>query len=194
MVSGTPGPGPARTVGDTAQAVISLIAPEELPFFDELSAAYFRDPERALGQARREATKFPIPGPTELVTAVVIGALTNALAGGVTAGATRVARGGWRRLGIWRADRKRQASGPEVLAAPQPPVTPAAVSAAEDFVRLLGDNLDPGTRARVIAALAEVLLQNASTGDGAARPAQPSPATCPGPPPGDDPGPAEAAR
>jgi len=207
MVSGAPGPGPARTVGDTARVVISLVAPEEVPFFDELSAAYFRDRGRALGKVRREPTKFPIPGPAELVTAVVIGALTDALASGVTAGATRGARSGWRRLGNWRAARKRQASGPEVLAEPQPPVTPAAVSTAQDFVRLHGDSLDPGTEARVIAALAAVLLQNASAGDAAAGPAQPSRAdpggqgtelpggSRPGgPPPADHPGPAGTAR
>ena len=159
MVASGPRPGPTRTVGETARAVILLAAPNEAPFFDELSAAYFQDPARAMGrgQARSEPTGFPLPGVPEVVTPIVIGALTNALGAGLTS----AAGGWWQRLRRRRQARKMTTKGPDVLREPQPPATSGTVSQTEDFVRRYGVALDPETRNLVITALATVLVHDA---------------------------------
>jgi hypothetical protein len=159
MLASGPRPGPVRTVGDTARAVILLAAPDEAAFFDDLSAAYFQDPARAmgLGKARSEPTGFPLYGVPEVVTPIVVGALTSALGAGITS----VAGGWWQRLRHRWQVRKIRAKGSDVLREPQPSATSGTVTQAEDFVRRNGAALDPETRNLVMTALATVLLQDA---------------------------------
>lgn len=67
--------GRGRRVADVALAVIAISSPAEVPYFDELCAAFFANPGRVLHPARRrrsQPTEGGIPGASDLVTGIVI--------------------------------------------------------------------------------------------------------------------------
>lgn len=148
---------PARplTVGDAARAVIGQVAPDELPLFGELSAAYFRDPAGSMGlrAQRSKPTRFPGSGELELITGVVLGVLTNVLSDAATSAVTS----GWGRLRLRREARKVRRAGPGALEQSAP------VSANEAAVRAALAGLRPEVRESVFSALITVLVIDPAT-------------------------------
>jgi hypothetical protein len=106
----------ARRVTDVAREVVAIVAPAEAAYFDNLSAQFFGNPARALHPAppRDEPTASGVPGAAELITSIVVAAVSGALSDEIKVMITAAARRG-RSLTRWRARRKLRARRDEVL-------------------------------------------------------------------------------
>ena len=90
--------GRGRRVEDLARAAVGMVAPDEVTYFGDLSAQFFGSPARVLRSvpARGEATASGVPGGPEMITPVVVAAVSGALSDEIRELITAAARRGWR--------------------------------------------------------------------------------------------------
>jgi hypothetical protein len=176
MVTGPPDAGPAqgpsagrdRRVKDVALAVVAKAAPAEVPYFDDLSARLFDSPARVLhpSRPRDEPTGSGIPGATELVTSIVVAAVSGTLSDEIKDLIAVAARRG-RGLLRWRARRKLRARRKAVLNAELPRVSAAESRQAQGrFVRLAVEAGMGAEQADRLSVLVYVELSEGGAADG----------------------------
>jgi hypothetical protein len=156
--------GHGQRVEDVARAVIAMVAPDELAYFDGLSAQFFASPARAVYPARPhdKLGGSNLPGVMELVTSIVVGGLSGALSDEIKAVIAVAIRPG-PSLARWRARRKLRAAGPEML---RQRVRPDQAARAVDEVKTFAIKVElPAELVRQLAvALAAVLLASGEAG------------------------------
>lgn len=164
--------GEGRTVAEIARAVVARAAPDEAPFFDELSGQFFASPARMLHppRPRDEPTSSTIQGAAELITSIVVagvsGVLSDEIKQMITAAARR-SRGFLR----WRAARKLRACQDAVrngrLAAAGTPEARRQGEAAQDAtVRLAVEVGMDQAAAQQLGMTVFVMVSSGSSGDG----------------------------
>jgi hypothetical protein len=105
-----------RRVKDVARDVVAIAAPGETAYFDDLSAQFFDNPAQALHPAapRDEPTGSGAQGAAELITSVVVAAVSGTLSDEIKTLITAAGRRG-RSLLRWRARRMLRARRDDVL-------------------------------------------------------------------------------
>jgi hypothetical protein len=157
--------GLGQQVEDVARAVIAMVAPDELAYFDGLSAQFFASPARALYPARPhdKLGGSNLPGVMELVTSIVVGGLSGALSDEIKAVIAVAIRPG-PSLARWRARRRLRAAGPEML---RQRVRPDQAAQAVDEVKTFAIKVE--LPAELVRQLAVALAAVLPAGGGAAR-------------------------